>query len=622
MPQQTAQTPANRLRKIGLAGLIVVLLVLSGVALIRIPGPLVDKLLEDDMRGQADLWRKRVVTLLEGGNSTFSQGRINPKDLNFLEMITRTSDVYRFKLIDARGMVFWSSRVSDIGKSIGVDVLGEISAGKGANFSLAEKPVSEIDAIDLHATRIDANAPRTVAEIYMPVMQDGAMVGAIEFYHDVTEVRNAFVPRVQTVIALLAGIIGTLFLATLRIVQRSGRARLHDVSALAASEREIMETQLRLTREVKLLGELNEWLQSSRSLEELFDLVARFMGHLLPGAAGSIYVYSNSRDVLDGAASWNGGACLDHIHPEDCWGLRRGRTYAYGNNEVEFECAHVHDPHPRPYFCFPILAHGETVGMMHLMAQADTSAETFEAQRRLAQMSAEQISMAIANVRMRDQLHHQAIRDPLTGLFNRRHLTETLRHLIETRPGSEFSIVSIDVDHFKTFNDNHGHDAGDMVLRAVGEVMQQACNGDQIACRIGGEEFVLLLPGLGVVAAAEHAEDLRLAVAGVSVRYGEKNLPRITISIGVAQYPDHGKMPQDVIRVADDALYEAKAKGRNQVVLADLKPDDSGRGKPDSALRQTNPDPNCEIAGVGGPENPSAAPAAVHVLRPGARTAP
>jgi len=329
---------------------------------------------------------------------------------------------------------------------------------------------------------------------------------------------------------------------------------------------------LRLTREVKLLSELNEWLQSSRSLDELFDLVSAFMAKLLTDCAGSIYVYSNSRDVLDGACTWNGGSLLDHIRPESCWGLRRGRAYAYGTSEIDFVCEHVseEDHQGQPYFCFPVLAHGETVGLMHLMPIHGISGEEFQKMRRLAQMCAEQISLAIANVRMRDQLHHQSVRDPLTGLYNRRYFLETLRKQVDSGKSRhhQLSILSIDVDHFKKFNDNHGHDAGDMVLRAVGSTLEHQCDGDETPCRFGGEEFVVMLPGSDRGAALQRAESIRKAIETISVRYGEKTLPRISISIGLACFPEHGTMPQDLLKAADNALYDAKAKGRNQVCVA------------------------------------------------------
>jgi diguanylate cyclase (GGDEF)-like protein len=246
----------------------------------------------------------------------------------------------------------------------------------------------------------------------------------------------------------------------------------------------------------------------------------------------------------------------------------------FGQNDINFVCNHAEPHDDRPYMCFPVLAHGETVGLMHLRAKHGITQDQFTEGRKLAQLCAEQISLAIANVRMRDELQDQSVRDPLTGLYNRRHLTETLRRLLgrHAKTGEHLAVVSVDIDHFKRFNDNHGHDAGDMVLRAVGAVLTQHVDGDEIACRIGGEELMLLLPGADTALARTRAEALREAVQAVSVRYGDKTLPAITISIGVAVSPVHGTLPQDLMRAADDALYLAKARGRNQVIIAGSTP--------------------------------------------------
>lgn len=330
------------------------------------------------------------------------------------------------------------------------------------------------------------------------------------------------------------------------------------------------------TREMKLLSDLNEWLQSSTSTDELYEMISTFMTKMLPTCSGSVYVYSNSRDVLDGTCSWNGGVLHEHIRPGDCWSLRRGRGYSYRSQDIKFACEHTKPHDESPYTCLPILAHGETVGMMHLTPYGDISEEAFFENFRIAQLAAEQISLAIANSKMRDQLHQQSIRDPLTGLYNRRHFIEALRLRLQQSKRTEepFALVSIDVDHFKRFNDNHGHDAGDMVLRAVGSTLEQECDGDEIPCRLGGEELMLLLPGAEVTAARARAERIRQAVEKISVRYGEKTLPKITISVGISVFPDHGAMPQDLMKTADDALYTSKANGRNQVTVARLADDD------------------------------------------------
>jgi diguanylate cyclase (GGDEF)-like protein len=348
-----------------------------------------------------------------------------------------------------------------------------------------------------------------------------------------------------------------------------------------------------LNREIKLLSELNEWLQSSNSLDELFTMVSKFLTMLLPRCSGAIYVYSNSRDVLDGACSWNGATLEAHIRPDSCWGLRRGRPYVRGDNLINFDCEHVQDgSEGRAYICLPILAHGETVGLMHLAPATNVSNAAFFEQRKLAQMAAEQVSLAIANTRMRDELHQQSIRDPLTGLFNRRHFIEMLRESIcrSRQSGQPMSLVSIDVDHFKKFNDNHGHDAGDMVLRAVGTALENACDGDQLPCRLGGEEFMVLLPETSIGKGTEVAEELRAAIEAINVRYGEKTLPRITISAGVAGHPDHGLMPQDLMKSADDALYASKAGGRNMVTVAESQPDMQLASKGESVVGAVDPD--------------------------------
>jgi diguanylate cyclase (GGDEF)-like protein len=336
----------------------------------------------------------------------------------------------------------------------------------------------------------------------------------------------------------------------------------------------------RLNREARLLSELNEWLQSCKSLDELYRMVGEFVSRLLPGCAGTLYIYANSRDVLETARVWNGAQSAMAIQPDDCWGLRRGRTYVFGESEVGFPCAHIGADEPGEYCCIPILAHGETIGMLHLAfdcargQQAGACfAQSRSEQRRLGLVCAEQISLAIANVKLRDQLRDQSIRDALTGMFNRRYLLETCRREFSraARTGQSVSVLSIDVDNFKKFNDNHGHDAGDTVLRAVGDVMKSSFRDEDVPCRFGGEEFVVLLPGATAAVAAKKAEELRSKVESLVVRYVDGNLPRVTISVGVAAFPHSGDNPQAVLKAADEALYRAKDSGRNCVQISTLE---------------------------------------------------
>ena len=359
-----------------------------------------------------------------------------------------------------------------------------------------------------------------------------------------------------------------------------GRQRAHELAEMARAV-EVFHTTLverqKLNRETRLLSDLNEWLQSCNSLGELYRMVAEFLGRLLPGCAGSLYIYANSRDVLESAKAWNGGKMMPAMHPDDCWGLRRGRPYTFGENEIDFRCSHVDPSVTSEYCCIPILAHGETIGLLNLEFQCGSRSdgenphsEANAEQRRLGLVCAEQISLAIANVKLRDQLRDQSIRDVLTGLFNRRYMLETCRREFSraVRAGESISILSIDVDHFKKYNDNHGHDAGDMVLRAVGNCLENLFRNEDVPCRFGGEEFVVIMPGADAADALHRAEQLRSKIEDIVVRYLEKNLPRITVSIGVAVFPEAGDNPQTVLKAADQALYRAKEKGRNRVELS------------------------------------------------------
>lgn len=547
---------------------------LSGVAaaafgVLQISVPIVERLMEADLRKQSELWHRRVILHLDDPDATFLDSELTGNNISYLKLLPEASDVYRFKLYDTSGKVIWSTRPEDIGR-LELDHFpkNEILAGI-TSYHREQRPSSEIDDLALHALSQDVSV-HEVAEIFEPVISNGRVIGAMEFYTDITDIRTSFLMRVRVLLAVLTSLaMGSMTIVAV-LLYRANRRQYQALTRRSTKEKELLSEQLKLARDVKLLGELNEWLQSSRSLDELFDMVKRFMTHVLPDAEGSVYVYSNSRDVLDGWASWNGGTHKDHIHPDECWGLRRGRTYEYGDSEINFTCSHAEPHNDHPYFCFPILAHGETVGLLHLRAKSNDS-ELFHANRGLAQMCSEQISMAIANVRMRDELHDQSVRDPLTGLFNRRHMTETLRKTINDsqRSTEPFAVIAIDVDHFKKFNDTHGHDAGDMVLRAVGSVLQQDCDRDDVACRPGGEEFTVILPDCDLEQASERAENLRRAVENIKVRYGEKTLPRVTISVGLSMYPEHGTLPQMLLRSADDALYQAKALGRNRVVISD-----------------------------------------------------
>ncbi len=345
--------------------------------------------------------------------------------------------------------------------------------------------------------------------------------------------------------------------------------------ALAIFRKSLLENE-RLSAATRTLSELSEWLQAAKSEPELYGMICDVLARLMPECKGTLYIYAKSRDILDAVTTWNGEQKTPCMHPDDCWALRRGHPYLHGVSQTEFRCAHLTDDVPEDYCCIPTLAHGETVGLLHFeyrQAGTEPTGERkakFADRHRLGLACAEHISVAIANIKLRDELRDRSVRDALTGLNNRRHLIETARREFAraTSTNGSVGVLSIDVDHFKSLNDNHGHDAGDAVLRCVGECMRSLFRDDAIPCRFGGEEFVVLLPGANLERAALRAEELRSQIEAMSVRHVGGRLPPVTVSIGVAAFPSFGDNLTDVLKASDAALYEAKGKGRNRVELA------------------------------------------------------
>jgi len=217
--------------------------------------------------------------------------------------------------------------------------------------------------------------------------------------------------------------------------------------------------------------------------------------------------------------------------------------------------------------CVPIIAHGAALGIIVLV---DVGDDRWEQSRELAALFADQVGLALANINLREALRVESIRDPLTSLFNRRYMEESLDREIDRahRLGTSIGILMIDLDHFKQLNDSRGHQAGDTVLRSVGEILTSASRGEDIPCRYGGEEFVLIMPGADIELAASRAEQIRLALSNSRWTLDGQELEAVTLSAGVSVYPRHGSTAAELIGSADRSLFAAKAAGRDQVVLA------------------------------------------------------
>ena len=326
------------------------------------------------------------------------------------------------------------------------------------------------------------------------------------------------------------------------------------------------------SRRAAVLDRFQSALTSSDSMEELYGAAAGVCGELFPGASGAIYWIAASRNLAEHVASWNWPAAATNrmLDPNDCRALRTGQPYFISTASLEMPCRHtvaLGVPVTRSA-CLPLAAHGEIFGILQLCRFHEELGEIPQAMRSEDVLVANQLAMAMANLKLREQLRQRSIRDPLTGLFNRRYLEETMERELarSARNRQPLAVVVIDVDHFKRFNDTYGHEAGDLVLVELGRLLQASVRDTDIACRYGGEEFVLLMPDSPVSIAMERAEALRLQVAALRLHFGGGVHEPVTISAGVAAAPKDGDRADVLIRNGDSALYAAKSAGRNRVV--------------------------------------------------------
>jgi diguanylate cyclase (GGDEF)-like protein len=320
------------------------------------------------------------------------------------------------------------------------------------------------------------------------------------------------------------------------------------------------------TRTIDLLGRMANRLPGSKDEQEFVTVIERFAPQILTGARGALYVLSNSQTLLRRIGEWNDpiGSAAEFI-PSECWGIRRGHPHIITDTASDIACQHVSVEQLTGYRCLPLVAQGETVGLFYIEERQGESAINDQDLHALT----ETVALSLVNLRLQEKLRNQSIRDPLTGLFNRRYLEESLELECSRaeRSREPIAVVMLDVDHFKRFNDTFGHDAGDVVLKHVGEILKRSIRQGDLACRFGGEEFVLVMPGTSVAEAAEVAERVRESIKRLEVAYRNQSLGKITISLGVAPHPAAGQTPAELIEAADQMLYAAKSAGRDRVQL-------------------------------------------------------
>ncbi|MBC7656060.1 MAG: GGDEF domain-containing protein [Frankiaceae bacterium] len=376
---------------------------------------------------------------------------------------------------------------------------------------------------------------------------------------------------------VLAGALacGGILIATVYqlLAQAEQRARASEQSAESARAEvhRIQASQESRSTDLALLGRYGNLLIGCTDLAEALQISEQMLSLLLPDSAGTIYPLIDGEGLAEATHLWGIHAANTQLHAsaEDCWCMQRKRMHLGNSTAPESLCTHVALGEKAETFCaacIPLIAQGESLGWIYLTAHGTGAFPKLQ----VAVAAADQLALALANLKLRQSLRDLSVRDPLTGLFNRRYLSESLgREMSRSkRRGLPLAVLAFDLDRFKDFNDRFGHAAGDAVLVAFARILQSNSRSEDIACRQGGEEFVLIAPEMDIGVGLRRAGELMGALAGMDVLHEGQLLPKLTTSIGVAIFPEHGQSPEGLLAQADQALYQAKAHGRNRVIVA------------------------------------------------------
>ena len=323
-------------------------------------------------------------------------------------------------------------------------------------------------------------------------------------------------------------------------------------------------------REMRLINRMNDLLQACKTQEEAYQVIALAVGELFAGQSGGLAILHDSGQYLETFARWGDEPLLESVFSlEDCWAMRRGQQHEVTDPQASVICRHFVRPPKTGYLCLPLVVQGETLGLFFLDTPAGMNHEHAISWRQLVVTVGEGIKLSLSNLKLREIMREQATHDPLTGLFNRRYLDDTLPRELNhaRRQNTQICIAMLDIDHFKHFNDTFGHEAGDLMLRELGHVLRENIRKSDIACRFGGEEFVLVLLDSPLEASRQHLEKICTHVKELQIRYRDQLLGTMTLSVGIVEALRHNLTADELLRAADEALYAAKHAGRDRIVV-------------------------------------------------------
>lgn len=350
----------------------------------------------------------------------------------------------------------------------------------------------------------------------------------------------------------------------------SERKRIKDSLNKANEELSSLVVQLQnRDREMRLINHMNDLLQACKTQEEAFHIISLAVGDLFNGQSGGLAILHDSGHFLETYASWGNEPMLESIFQlDDCWAIRRGQAHEAADPLDSIICGHFTRPLKTGSLCLPLVVQGEMLGLLSVEIPTGMKLDNLHHWKQQVVTVGEGIKLSLSNLKLREIMHEQANHDPLTGLFNRRYLNDTLPRELNhaRRDGKQTTIAMLDIDHFKQLNDTYGHDAGDLMLRELGRVLRENVRKSDIACRYGGEEFVLILLDSSLESSRQNIEKINTQVKEMQIRYGEQLLGSMSLSSGMIEASQDEMTVDELLSAADKALYAAKRAGRDRVV--------------------------------------------------------
>jgi diguanylate cyclase (GGDEF)-like protein/PAS domain S-box-containing protein len=322
----------------------------------------------------------------------------------------------------------------------------------------------------------------------------------------------------------------------------------------------------RRTQEMTWLGEMGDMLRSCLTAEEIYGVIIRVAQRLFPVQAGALYIVGSTGSTAESVAAWGDTSLIERaFSPEECWALRRSRVHFVEDTDTGVSCKHLHYPPPSGYLCIPLIAQTDAIGVLYLTYT--NNEHPSEAKQGLALAMAEQIALALSNLRLHEAIRTQSIRDPLTGLFNRSFMEESFDLELHraARYHRPLGILMLDLDDFDTLLQTHGREVADSLLRDLGGMLHSQVRKEDLACRSGNNQFTVILPLGSLETTRQRAEFLREMIQKLEIKDHGRKIARITASIGVAAYPEHGRTTDDLMRAVDEALKQVHETGGNRV---------------------------------------------------------